>query len=177
MTTYTATTRKPAPSPWTIRPPISIGIDVLSPDSTSPPPKVKVPPSIGNLGPIRSHTSPATPLPNIAAPRNPGRAHGYSDKPPSSRAATGSDVATAMNSKATARIREKIPHDRGRRPDAKGLVEVPVSSATALIRAAGECYSPSPPPLSPPPSDNDSQTSLHSGQTGYFLGSRLGTQT
>ena len=114
---------------------------------------------------------------NIAAPRKPVRAQGYSDKPPSSRAATGSDVATAMNSKATARIREKIPHDRGRRPDAKGLVEVTVSSATALIRTAGECYSPSPPPLSPPPSDNDSQTSLHSGQTGYFFGSRLGTHT
>jgi hypothetical protein len=40
-----------------------------------------------------------------------------------------------------------------------------------LVGEASGCYS------SSPPEDMDSKISLHSGHTGYFFGSRFGTQT
>lgn len=64
----------------------------------------------------------------------------------------------------------------GSNPKANGQVSLnhgqpSVGSASYGVSSTPSGYS------SSPPADIDSKISLHSGHTGYFFGSRLGTQT
>ena len=115
----------------------STSIDGAEPATTSPIPNVTAATTNGTTGPRRSDTSPAMAIPSRLVVRKTEKARPYCCRPPSSRAATGIAVATAIASNATATTTPTTPttSEAELRPSRRGGAAGSAGTAVRGLRA------------------------------------------